>query len=117
MNDITNYNETIFENIKHINEYGEEFWYGRELQQVLEYSQWRRFESVINRAKEACENSGNAVDEHFANAGKSSPMPNGGERLLDDYMLSRYACYLIVQNGDPRKKKHLHKTKTPISGS
>lgn len=104
MNDITNYNETIFENIKHINEYGEEFWYGRELQQVLEYSQWRRFESVINRAKEACENSGNAVDEHFANVGKSSPMPNGGERLLDDYMLSRYACYLIVQNGDPRKE-------------
>lgn len=90
--------------IKHINEYGNEFWYARELQKALEYNQWRRFEEVIERAKNACKNSGNIISEHFANVGKSSPMPNGGERIIDDYALSRYACYLIVQNGDSRKK-------------
>ena len=97
------YTETLFESIKHINEYGNEFWYARELQKALEYTQWRRFEEVINRAKVACENSGNIVSEHFADVGKSSPMPNGGERIISDYELSRYACYLIVQNGDSRK--------------
>ena len=85
-------------------EYGNEFWYARELQKALEYNQWRRFEEVIERAKNACKNSGNIISEHFANVGKSSPMPNGGERIIDDYALSRYACYLIVQNGDSRKK-------------
>lgn len=99
-----NYTETLFESIKHINEYGNEFWYARELQKTLEYTQWRRFEEVIERAKAACENSGNIVSEHFADVGKSSPMPNGGERIISDYELSRYACYLIVQNGDSRKK-------------
>ena len=98
------YTETLFESIKHINEYGNEFWYARELQKALEYNQWRRFEEVIERAKNACKNSGNIISEHFANVGKSSPMPNGGERIIDDYALSRYACYLIVQNGDARKK-------------
>ena len=98
------YTETLFESIKHINEYGNEFWYARELQKALEYNQWRRFEEVIERAKNACKNSGNIISEHFANVGKSSPMPNGGERIIDDYALSRYACYLIVQNGDSRKK-------------
>lgn len=98
------YTESLFESIKHINKYGQEFWYAREMQNALKYSQWRRFEEVIVRAKTACENSGNAVSEHFANVGKSSPMPNGGERIIDDYKLSRYACYLIVQNGDSRKK-------------
>lgn len=98
------YTETLFESIKHFNEYGEEFWYARELQVALEYTQWRRFEEVIDRAKSACENSGNIVSEHFADVGKSSPMPNGGKRIIKDYALSRYACYLIVQNGDSRKK-------------
>ena len=98
------YTETLFESIKHINEYGNEFWYAIELQKALEYNQWRRFEEVIERAKNACKNSGNIISEHFANVGKSSPMPNGGERIIDDYALSRYACYLIVQNGDSRKK-------------
>lgn len=102
--ELTDYSEKIFEDIKHINEYGQEFWYARELQTVLEYSQWRRFAETIERAKKACENSGNAVSEHFANVGKSSPMPNGGIRQLEDFMLSRYACYLIVMNGDPRKE-------------
>ena len=83
------YTETLFESIKHINEYGNEFWYARELQKALEYNQWRRFEEVIERAKNACKNSGNIISEHFANVGKSSPMPNGGERIIDDYALSR----------------------------
>lgn len=99
-----NYTESLFESIKHINEYGEEFWYARELQIALEYKQWRRFENVINKAKEACENSENDVNIHFANVGKTSPMPNGGVKEIGDVELSRYACYLIVQNADPRKK-------------
>lgn len=98
------YTESLFESIKHINEYGEEFWYARDLQIALEYAQWRRFNEVIARAKTACKNSDINVSEHFADVGKSSPMPNGGERIIEDYALSRYACYLIVQNGDSRKK-------------
>ena len=104
MSEIAKYSEHTFESIKHVNEYGEEYWLARELQPNLEYAQWRRFSEAIDRAKLACENSGFIVDEHFADVGKSSPMPNGGERILDDVMLSRYACYLIVMNGDPRKE-------------
>ena len=102
--DTKNYSEEIFENLKHINEYGQEFWYARELQPALEYSQWRRFSDAIERAKTACEKSGHSIAEHFADAGKSSPMPNGGVRQIEDIALSRYACYLIVMNGDPRKE-------------
>ena len=98
------YTESLFETIRHENEYGMEFWYARELQVALEYVQWRRFSEVIERAKEACINSNNEMSEHFANVGKTSPMPNGGYREIEDYQLSRYACYLIVQNADPRKK-------------
>lgn len=98
------YAESLFEAIKHVNEHGQEFWYARELQIALEYKQWRRFENVIKKAITACGNSENPIDEHFANVGKTSPMPNGGVKVIDDYELSRYACYLIVQNGDPRKK-------------
>ena len=99
----TKYTENLFESIKHINEYGQEFWYARELQVALEYKQWRRFESVINKAKEACENSNYAVSDHFANVGK---IVEAGvtHKDIGDIQLSRYACYLIVQNGDPRKK-------------
>lgn len=104
MTDIITYNEQIFENIRHINEYGQEYWLARELQPILEYAQWRRFEEAIERAKIACVNSGIDITQHFADVGKSSPMPNGGYRVLNDVMLSRYACYLIVMNGDPRKE-------------
>lgn len=104
MNDLSQYRESVFESIKHINEYGQEFWYARELQKALGYSQWRRFSDTIDRAKEACINAGFYTDEHFANVGKTSPMPNGGVRSLDDYALSRYACYLIAMNGDSRKE-------------
>ena len=104
MPDIEKYSEATFENIKHINEYGQEFWYARELQQALEYTEWRNFSAVIEKAKTACATSGNEVAEHFVDVNKTSPMPNGGERIIDDIMLSRSACYLIVMNGDPRKQ-------------
>ncbi len=96
--------ENVFDNIKHENEYGQEFWYARELQPVLEYSQWRRFAETIERAKIACEKSGHKIEEHFANVGKMVKVGSGAEREIDDYALSRYACYLIVMNGDPRKE-------------
>lgn len=96
--------ESIFEEIKHILEDGTEFWYARELQTVMEYTEWRNFLKVIERAKIACQNSGIAVDEQFVEVNKSSPMPNGGIRKIEDIQLSRYACYLIMQNGDPRKE-------------
>lgn len=96
--------ESIFENIKHTLEDGIEYWNARELQNVLEYTDWRNFLKVIDKAKIACENSGILIEEHFVDVNKSSPMPNGGTRLIDDIQLSRYACYLIMQNGDPRKE-------------
>jgi DNA-damage-inducible protein D len=104
MNDLQKYSDQTFENIKHINDGGVEFWYARELQSVLEYTQWRNFESVIDKAKIACINSGNDVDDHFADVSKTIQMPKTAEKLISDYQLSRYACYLIVQNGDPRKE-------------
>lgn len=99
-----NYTESLFESIKHINEYGQEFWYARELQIALEYKQWRRFCNVIDKAKTACKGSENNVSDHFANVGKMVDIGSGAEREIEDIKLSRYACYLIVQNGDSRKK-------------
>lgn len=104
MADLINYGESVFENIKHYTDDGIEFWYARDLQRVLEYTEWRNFCGVIEKAKIACKNSGQPVEECFVDVNKTSPMPKGGEKALDDYMLSRYACYLIVQNGDPRKE-------------
>lgn len=99
-------NSKSFEEIKHIDENGVEFWYARELMIILEYKQWRRFESVINKAKESCKNSDISVIEHFANVGKLSKRANNAEVEINDYKLSRYACYLIAQNGDSRKKSN-----------
>ena len=104
MNEITNYSEETFESIKHVNEYGQEYWDARELQAALEYTEWRNFTKVLDRAMDACKGSNHAVSDHFVETNKTIGLPKGAERVVDDYHLSRYACYLIVQNGDPRKK-------------
>lgn len=104
MGEIEQYSETIFENIKHINEFGQEFWYARELIDVLKYTKWANFVKVIEKAKTACQNSDINVLDHFADVGKMVQLGSGSEREVDDIMLSRYACYLIVQNADSRKK-------------
>lgn len=102
--DATNYSEALFESIRHINEYGEEFWYARELQTALEYTEWRNFKKVIDKAILACESSDNLVLDHFVDVNKMVEIGSDTERSISDIALSRYACYLIVQNGDPRKK-------------
>ena len=104
MTDIELYSEKIFEDIKHYTEEGIGFWYARELQAVLEYKEWRNFVKVIDKAKDACKNAQQSVFECFVDVNKTSPMPNGGMKEMEDIMLSRYACYLIVMNGDPRKE-------------
>lgn len=104
MNNVEEYNEQIFENIKHVNEYGQEFWYARDLQVALEYETWRSFQKVILKAQNACENADNNVSDHFVDVGKMVNLGSGSQREIGDYMLSRYACYLIVMNGDPRKQ-------------
>lgn len=92
-----------FEDIRKTNEHGAEFWSARELQPLLGYSQWRRFADAISRAMESCQASGNKPDYHFAGAGKPIPGGKGSIQVVDDFHLSRFACYLIAQNGDPRK--------------
>ena len=96
--------ESPFDSIRHINEYGAEYWDARELMPVLGYKQWRRFADTIDRAKVSCEVSGNTVSDHFADVGKTIAMPKGATKTISDYHLSRYACYLIAMNGDPRKE-------------
>ncbi|MGA2173125.1 MAG: DNA damage-inducible protein D [Sedimentisphaerales bacterium] len=92
-----------FEQLKQINQYGAEYWRARDLQPLLGYTQWRRFEDAIKRAITSCQQSGNEPGHHFAGAGKMITLGKGGEREVPDYHLSRFACYLIAQNGDPRK--------------
>ena len=103
-NEIERYSDETFESIKHINEYGQEFWYARELQGALEYGKWDNFKNVIDKAMEACQHAGNDVQDHFADVGKMVQLGSGSFRKIYDYALSRYACYLIVMNGDPRKQ-------------
>lgn len=91
--------ETL-EDVKQEN--GEEFWYARDIWKLLGYSSWQKFEPVLGRAMEACSNSGYDPDEQFNRTVKSSEMPNGGKREVSDYKLTRYACYLIAQNGDSK---------------
>lgn len=97
------YREQNFEEIKHINKDGYEFWYGRELAKVLEYTDWRNFIKVINKAKQACDNSNNNIDDHFVEINKMVNLGSGAKRKVNDYILTRYACYLIVQNADSSK--------------
>ena len=104
MNELKEYTEKLFEDIKHIDEDGNEYWFARELKQVLEYAQWRRFENVINKAILACINSNINIDDHFAAVGKMVDIGSNTKRETNDYRLSRYACYLITQNGDSRKE-------------
>ena len=103
LNDIDKNNKS-FEDIKHIDENGVEFWYARELMPILQYSNWQNFEKIIDKAKISCENSAISVFEHFIDVNKTIKMPKGAEKTILDYELTRYACYLIAQNGDSRKK-------------
>ena len=100
----TNHANNMFENIKHIDEYGNEYWYARELQKVLEYKEWRNFKIVIDKAITSCENSNFNVLNHFVETNKMIELGKTAKRKILDYELSRYACYLIVQNADPNKE-------------
>ncbi len=93
-----------FEKIKQISEEGFEYWSARDLAKLLEYAQWRNFENAISKAKESCKNNGYEVEDHFADVSNMVELGSGATREVDDYRLSRFACYLIVQNADPSKK-------------
>ena len=96
--------ENMFENSKHIDEFGCEFWYARELNKALNYREYRNFEPIIQKAKRACVNSGQISDDHFVHVHEMVGIGSHAKRKVKDYKLSRYACYLIAQNGDSRKK-------------
>ncbi len=105
MNEIKNkYTNDVFENIKHEDDYGNEFWFARELQKVLEYKDWRNFHKVIDKAKESCKNSGINIEEQLVEVNKLSKRNNNAVVNIQDFKLSRYICYLIVQNADPNKE-------------
>ena len=104
MNELKECTEKMFEDIKHIDEEGNECWYAREFAKVLEYKDWRNFLKVLNKAKETCINSGFDENEQLVEINKLSKRSNNAITNIQDYKLSRYACYLIAQNGDSRKK-------------
>lgn len=99
-----NYTEALFDTIRHIDEYGQEFWYARELSKVLEYKDFRNFELTIFKAMDACGNSGYNISDHFGEITEMVSIGSGARRGFNSYQLSRYACYLIVMNGDSSKK-------------
>jgi len=100
---VVNEHHQTFESIRQFDEEGNEFWLARQLAKVLEYSEYRHFQPVIERAKDACRNSGHPVDDHFEDILDMVEIGSGAKRQIADILLSRYACYLIVQNGDPSK--------------
>ena len=102
-NNITEKMYKTFEDYVHYVD-GMEVWFARELQGLLEYSEWRSFYSVIEKAKKACKNSGCIIEDHFVDVNKMVKIGSGAKKGIDDIMLNRYACYLITQNGDPRKE-------------
>ena len=104
MNNIKEYTEKLFEDIKHIDENGNEYWLARDLMIVLEYKEWRKFNKVIQKAMSACNGSNYSILEHFVFEDKMINIAKGAQRKIQDYKLSRYACYLIVQNCNPRIK-------------
>ena len=104
MNEIKEYTEKIFEDIKHIDELGNEYWLARELQSILGYNQWRSTNDLIVRAISACKESKYNIDDHFALYSKMVDIGSKTTRKIIDYKLSRYACYLIVMNGNPKKE-------------
>ena len=104
MNEIKEYTEKIFEDIKHVDDFGNEYWEARELMPILEYTDWRKFKGAINKAIIGCKNSFYNASDHFVGADKMVEIGSNTKRKIQDYKLSRYACYLIVLNCDPRKK-------------
>ena len=104
MNNIDMYKEKTFDDIKHIDEFGNEYWEARELMRVWGYAKWGNFKKVIDKAKISCKVSGNRLEDCFADVGKPITSGKGKIEFIEDYKLSRYACYLVVQNADPRKK-------------
>ena len=100
---IVNQHHATFESIRHFGKNGEEFWLARQLAGVLDYSQYRHFLPVVERAKEACLNSGQPIENHIEDVLTMVDIGSGAKREVSDFRLSRYACYLIVQNGDPSK--------------
>ena len=98
------YTDSIFESIKHLDEYGNEYWYARELQKALDYKEWRNFKVAMDKAITACKNSNFNVLDHFVEVNKMIELGKTAKRKIDEYKLSRYACYLIVQNADPNKE-------------
>ena len=97
-------NNSVFENIKKINEIGQEYWSAREFFKTLDYKEWRKFVNVINKAKNACQNSKEETVDHFVQVDKMVRIGSKAERNVTDLHLSRYACYLIIQNADPKKE-------------
>ena len=97
-------NQTVFERIKRLDENQNEYWTARDLSKVLEYSEYRHFKAVVDRAKDACKNSGYKVSDHFEDILEMIELGKGAKREVEDVKLSRYACYLIVQNADPSKE-------------
>lgn len=104
MNEVKEYTEKIFEDIKHLDENCNEYWFARELMSLLEYTEWRKFKGSINKAIINCKSSNNNVLDHFVGADKMVYIGSNTKRKIQDYKLTRYACYLIVLNCDPRKK-------------
>ncbi len=102
--EIMNQHNNLFEQIKQTDENENEFWMARQLSKVLDYTDFRNFKAVIDKAKEACRNSGQVIENHLVEFNEMVPIGSGAERLMPSYKLSRYACYLIVQNADPGKE-------------
>ena len=101
--DIMKNKDSVFESIKQINEFGSEVWYAREFSKVLEYKDFRNFIKVLEKAKISCESSGEDILDHVVEVNEMVDIGSGAKRAMPSFLLSRYACYLIVQNGDPKK--------------